>query len=145
MAILLEHLIPKVLSVACDWHIRLLKDWHVIVGSLQTRICLEKIEKDKVFIGVYEYYWMQELHMLSRFIVAKINNHLGKPYVTEIRFRVVNLPKKHTLPKPEVKIQGALAEPPLLTSREQQALMKIKDEQLRKALVQFLRRCQINY
>lgn len=145
MAILLEHLIPKVLSVASDWHLRLLKDWHIIVGSLQTRICLEKIEKDKVFIGVYEYYWMQELHMLSRFIIAKINNHLGKPYVAEIRFRVVDLPKKHLVPKPEVKKPQALVEPPRLTSREQQALMKIQDEQLRTALVLFLRRCQVNY
>ncbi|MBA3954764.1 DUF721 domain-containing protein [Candidatus Dependentiae bacterium] len=144
MAILLEHLIPKVLSVASEWHIRLLKDWQIIVGSLQTRICLEKVEKNIVFIGVYEYYWMQELHLLSRFIVAKINNHLGDSHVAEVRFRVIDLPKKQRLPRPAFKHEQCVVEPPALTSREQQALMKIKDEQLRCALTQFLRRCQIN-
>jgi Dna[CI] antecedent, DciA len=130
-----------VLAMSNDWRLVLLNNWSTIVGSLKTRICLEKIFDDMLVIGVYEYHWMQELHMLSRVIIATINKHLDKPRIVKLQFRLKEEKPKHFLPRPAPSVYVSRAV--TFTEKQQQALINIADEGLRQALTNFFIRCQV--
>lgn len=82
---------------------------------------------------------MQELYALSSLLLEKINQALPQPHLKKIRF-------KHATPKITKELgekkKNKKYSPHLLTCREQAALDKITDLELRSALEQFLMRCQ---
>jgi hypothetical protein len=140
MTALLKHVLPIVLDSSTDWRLYLLQNWQSIVGSLKTRIRLEKISDDTLIIGVYESHWMQELFLLSRVLISSINKHLGQQKITRLRFKLVE--EKHTrliVCKTQDMRYEVLV--PHLTCEQKHALMHIKDEQLRNELTRFLARC----
>lgn len=140
MAMLVKNILERFLNPHNNWRKKLFKDWSLIVGDLDDRMCLCKVYQDTVVIGVYETCWMQELHALSRYIIKSINNHLEQNYIKNIRFQMVS-------PKQEAIIRKFRSfnhyTPPTITLNAQQkeALVSIKDAQLRKALTTFLACC----
>ncbi|MBA3751359.1 DUF721 domain-containing protein [Candidatus Dependentiae bacterium] len=143
MAVLLKDLVPLVMSAKDDWRASLLKNWNEIVGSLKTRIRLEKVTGDMIIIGVYESHWMQELYLLSSVLIDSVNDFLGKPYIKQIRFKLVEertSPRFNTYEKKKF-VQREIT----LTNEQKKALEKITDFQLKNALIEFWGKCQIPY
>ncbi len=123
-----------------DWRIKIVRNWQIIVGNLHTKMRVEKIQEDIIFLGVYDTVWMAELYMLSRLIIKKINQFLEHPYITQVRFRLTQ--KIIRKPVSVLTLQSKVPEKQLiLTERQKQALTAIKDPALQVALKNFLLRC----
>ncbi len=140
MATLVKNILDNFFDTDNDWRKKLYKDWSSITGDLNDRMCLCKVYNDTLVIGVYETCWMQELYTLSRYIMKNINKHLGKDYIKNIRFQLVNHQKEMTVRRLK---SFSHYKPPTITLNEQQqaALVSIKDVQLRQALTTFLACC----
>lgn len=139
MPLMLKTVVDAFLEKHADWRLTILRDWDKIMGPLHSKVCVEKISDDTVFLGVYDSAWMTELHLLSRLIIRNINNALKTPCITALRLRL-------TARKPIVKFTkpDVLAPTPktvVLTEVQKQALGTIKDPQLQDALKQLLLRC----
>lgn len=120
------------------WQIRLARDWGTIVGDLHIRICLKKIQDTTVIIGVYDSHWMQELFMLSRVIMRRINEKLGNAYVTQLRFQLI---EPHISQPPKKSAVTAAPIKRSITPAHAQAIQQIKDDQLQEVLKSFYMRC----
>lgn len=121
------------------WKINLIKNWPTIIGSLHEKVSLQKINATCVVLGVYDSSWMQELYLLSKLILKKINNSLDRPRIETLRFQCIEkkeqVTKQQTVtPRSEKKIT--------LKPQEISALQKINDPKLSQALEGFLRKCQ---
>jgi hypothetical protein len=137
--LLIKEILPELLQSETDWKLCIFKNWQSIVGSLKTRIRLEKVYDTTAVIGVYESHWMQELFLLSRVLIASINKHLDKPRITELRFKLVeeNKRKRAVVQVPScVKVRQYT-----LNTHQQHALAAIEDKELRQALESFLKSC----
>ena len=142
MIIPIKDLLQRVLNPEADWRILLLNNWQTIVGSLKTRIRLEKIYSDTLIIGVYESHWMQELFLLSRVLIQAINKQLGKQYIANLKFQLICQNSVKPILKPKVAAVPCSITKASLTHEQENALLRVKDEQLRHELVRFLARCQ---
>lgn len=141
MAIAVKDIIPKLLNQKLDWEQRLMQQWPTIVGSLQTRIRLEKIYDATVVIGVYESHWMQELYLLSSVILDGINDFLGERRIEAVRFVLVEeRPKTVRWMHRAKQFHAVQPDDRALTDLQKNALLDIRDEELKDALVQFLAR-----
>jgi len=141
MVTALKNLLPCVLKQE-EWKLQLLAQWPQIVGSLHTKICVKKIDKTTLIVGVYEASWLHELYYLSSVLLKTINTHLPSSELTAIKF--VHAPvKKAPMMMPTqqphtIKLERKLI---ALTEKERYALEKIKDEALKQVLHGFLSRC----
>jgi len=120
------------------WKLNLIKNWPTIIGSLHEKVSLQKINATSVVLGVYDSCWIQELYLLSKLILKKINNSLDQPRILTLRFQCVEkkehiTQKKKTVDHQEKKIT--------LNAQESIALQKIRDPQLSDALQGFLKKC----
>lgn len=120
------------------WHTVISQQWHTIMGDLSNRMCVEKIQKNTLIIGVYDAGWLQELYYLSDMIKQKINDYLQAPHVHEIKFKATLRRKQMSSPVYEKK-QFSLKKHPL-SPLEQSALNRIEDTNLRSLLHEFLLR-----
>jgi hypothetical protein len=138
MAVPIQKLLSRIIEKD-DWRLDLARRWDSVVGSLQTKIRLEKTYDDTAVIGVYESYWMQELYLLSAELCDSINDVIGQKKIKQIRFQLVEArerPPAKPLPKPYV--------PPKvvpLTESQKRALTKIQDPYLKQAMTEFWMRC----
>ena len=122
-----------------SWKATIMQNWQEIMGSLAVKIFIEKITNDTIVLGVTDSCWMQELHMLSDVLKTKINQSLDKPYIKTLQFKYSS--KKIRLIK---KIKSNIPVPcesKPLTPEEEQALLKIKDNELSQFLMRFLQKC----
>lgn len=109
------------------------------MGTLASKVRLEKIDDESLLLGVFDACWMQELYLLTPMLLANINQNLDHPRIKQLRFKRAGrqthlracLQKKPTIVRNERP----------LTMRETQALDSINDTQLRDALIGFLQRC----
>ena len=142
MAILIKEIVPSLLGSKLDWRTSLLVHWDMLVGSLKTRVCLEKIQDDMLVIGVYESHWMQELYLLSDVLIDSINQFLKEKRIKQLRFKLVEerkVPlKKNALRAIRPKSSAVVS----LTPDQIKALSIISDDELKDALVQFWVRCK---
>lgn len=125
---------------ADTWKLKLLSDWQLIVGTLADKMRLEKIEGRTVIIGVYQSSWLQELYLLSHVLKHSINEHLGHPHVTMLKFKAATKKIEKEPIKKNTKI-APLLKPIVLTQKEQQSLEKLQDPELKQVLHAFLSRC----
>lgn len=149
MAVLFKHFLDSFFVDEANpiWQRQLLNDWDKIVGNLKTRICLEKIHKTVLIIGVYEPHWMQELYLLSNVLINKINTYLGCKRIEKLRFKLINKKEKITKYQKYIdkKMTDKLKTPKiLLNPAQERALFKIKDDQLKKVLTDFLACCLVS-
>jgi hypothetical protein len=132
--------LPSVMTGQEAWKMQLLRSWPTALGDLAPLVSLEKITQDTLILGVQDSCWLQELYMLSPLILKMINKNLDQPRIKALRFKMrgtkSNLPEK----KAPVKKTPVAMRP--LSKHEQAALENIQDEQLKKALQDFLTRCQ---
>lgn len=141
MAMAVKDLIPKLLNQKLDWQLQLMQQWPSIVGSLQTRIRLEKFYDSTLVIGVYESHWMQELYLLSSVILDGVNDFLGERRIEAVRFVLVEERPKPVRWMHRAKQFHAIQQNDCALSEKQtKALQDIRDEDLKIALMQFLAR-----
>ena len=120
------------------WKLNLIKNWPTIIGSLHDKVSLQKIHATSVVLGVHDSSWIQELYLLSKLILKKINSGLDQPRILTLRFQCIE--KKEIVVKPKLKSVIVKKEREL-KPQEFKALQKINDPQLSDALQGFLQRC----
>lgn len=120
------------------WKLNLIKNWPTIIGSLHDKVSLQKITPKSIVLGVYDSSWIQELYLLSKLILKKINNQLDQQRIETLRFQCIEKKqtKQTTIKKSEHTKQF------ILKPQESAALQKIQDPELSKALQGFLQKCQ---
>ncbi len=138
MTVQLKDILPRIMQKD-DWRINLARRWDAVVGSLQTKIRLEKTYDSTAVIGVYEAHWMQELYLLTDELCDAINNVIGQQKITHIRFLLVE-ERERTQKKTEKRELIIPTKVPL-SSQQQQALTKITDPALQQAMQDFWFRC----
>lgn len=133
-----------------SWKLNLIKNWPIIVGNLHEKVFLQKINATSVVLGVYDSSWMQELYLLSKLILKKINSNLDRPRIETLRFQCIESSYAQTRTNKALALRKSAAEKEntpicqkfVLKPKELLALHKIKDQQLSLALQGFLQRCQ---
>ena len=139
MSLPIKNFIPAIIHQK-GWKLQLLSQWATIVGNLESKICIKKIEETQLIIGVYDASWLQELYYLSSILLKTINEKLEKSTLTTIKF--VHVQEKVTsLQIKTFKKSNNSIELIVLNKKEQYALEKIKDNDLKKVLHTFLSRC----
>lgn len=123
-----------------SWQIKLLKEWNLIIGDLKTKVQIEKINNDCIFLIVSDACWMQELYLLSNLIINKINFRLGEPRIKFIRFKQAKLKSFNNANEKKNKNFEKIKNINL-NSLELNALKKINDPQLSNVLKNFLIKC----
>ncbi|HSC25532.1 MAG TPA: DUF721 domain-containing protein [Candidatus Babeliales bacterium] len=139
MATCLKDLLQMLIQPEKNWKTDLLYRWNDIVGSLHSKVRIEKIYDDMLILGVFHSCWMQELYLLSSLLITKINENLDQPRIKQIRFKLIGLktikkisPLSHKTKKEEnIK----------LTKEDERIIAKIADPTLRDALKAFRIRC----
>jgi len=120
------------------WKLNLIKNWPTIIGSLHDKVSLQKIHTTSVVLGVHDSSWIQELYLLSKLILKKINDQLDKPRILTLRFQCIEKKEMiHQQKSKTISIKKKRDLKPL----EIKALQKINDPELSQALQGFLQRC----
>lgn len=139
MAQEIKQLLAGIFNIQDNWKCQLLNNWTLIIGNLAPQVRVEKIEDDSLTLGVRDSCWLQELHLLSPLLLKEINKKLDQPRIKKLRFKVMTHAKKtHTI---KTKNIDSRKQSRSLSVKEQIALDKIQDAQLRSVLQQFLMRC----
>ena len=139
MAVYLKDLLPTLINPEKNWKTDLLYRWRDIIGSLHSKVRIEKIHDDTLILGVFHSCWMQELYLLSPLLIKTINEKLDQPYVKQIRFKQVGLKKnkKNIAESKTIKKKKEIQ----LTKEDERTLAKIADPTLRDVLRAFRIRC----
>jgi hypothetical protein len=136
----ITHFLP-ILFKDEQWKITLFSQWETIVGSLSNKMRIEKIDHSTLFIGVYHAAWLQELYSLSHILKRSINDHLGKDYITFIKFKHATKQKSPIKEKKQQEKVPLYTDQVMLQTDEKNALERIKDKELQTVLHNFLTRC----
>ena len=139
MAHEIKEILKTVFKNKNNWKIKLLQQWPHILGSLATKVRLEKICGDTLVLGVYDSCWLQELYLLSPVLLKTINEKLESTHIKRLRFKQAGI--KKIKKSRENKKRSEQKKEITLTQRERDALTKIKDPGLGKALEGFLMQC----
>jgi hypothetical protein len=135
---LLKDLLPNIINPEKNWKTDLLFRWQEIIGPLHTKVRIEKIQNDTLFLGVFHSCWMQELYLLSPLLLKTINEKLDQPYIKQIRFKQITLKKN----KAKKIFSKSLEKKDIILSEEdERSLATITDPALRNALRAFRIRC----
>lgn len=122
-----------------NWKSSIMENWSEIIGSLASKVFIERIYQDTIILAVTDSCWMQELHLLSELIKTKINSALSQPRIKTIRFKYST---KKIMTQPKISVNEPLPFiPKPLSPQEQQALTCIQDQELSQALTRFLQKC----
>jgi len=138
MAVCLKELLHSLIRPEKNWKTNLLYQWHDIIGSLHSKVRIEKIYDDTIILGVFHSCWMQELYLLSPLLIKTINEKLDQPHIKQIRFKHIGHKEVQKNIKPNyVKKKKDVQ----LTKEDEKSLAKIVDPTLRSALKAFRLRC----
>jgi hypothetical protein len=137
----LQSLLDNLLAEQDSWRLQLLKHWPSILGSLSTKVQLEKIADDHLVLAVTDSCWLQELYLMSPLLKQTINKKLDQPRIKTLRFKIVAKSRFAQYPAQAQRVQRTF-KPSVLTPAEEQSLARIQDEALKKALADFLQRCK---
>jgi predicted nucleic acid-binding Zn ribbon protein len=139
MAADLKNLLQTLINPQNNWKTDLLYRWHDIIGSLHSKVRIEKIHDDVLILGVSHSCWMQELYLLSPLLLKTINEKLDQPYIKQIRFKQMgSVPQRKN-----VRISTATKKKKdvTLTKQDERTLAQIADPALRDVLRAFRIRC----
>lgn len=134
----LKELLQNLINPHQSWKTDLLYRWKDIIGSLHSRVRIEKIQDDMLILGVFHPCWMQELYLLSPLLIKTINEKLDQPYIKQIRFKQICLKKEKIKTTEEKNFQKKNI---ILSKEDESILAKIADPNLRDALKAFRIRC----
>lgn len=136
----IKQFIPQLLPKT-DWKVNLLINWDTIMKNLAQHVQIIKIEEHTLILGVDHSSWMQELYVLSPFLLEKINQHLDNPRIKQLRFKMISQQKNSSVYNKQPG-KRSNQEPIHLSQSEQDAISRIKDEELKQCLTHFLQRCR---
>ncbi len=136
----IKNLLQNIFSEKSSWKINLLKNWPTIIGSLNTKVNLEKVYENTLVLGVENACWLQELYLLSPLLIKTINEKLDQPRIKNLRFKQVSR-KKNNKKQSKLLKKKSTNKIVSLSSTEKSALTIINDPQLEVALKNFLIRC----
>jgi hypothetical protein len=139
MAICLKELLQTLINPEKNWKTDLLYRWNDIIGSLNSKVRIEKIYDDTLVLGVFHPCWMQELYLLSPLLIKTINEKLDQPYIKQIRFKQTCL--KHRKKNNSCQSATKKKKEIILTKEDEHTLAKIADPALRDVLKAFRIRC----
>jgi flagellar biogenesis protein FliO len=139
MALSIKTLLQDILNNSDNWQLQLLKKWPTIVGTINTKVQLLKIQNDTLVLGVMDSCWMQELYLLQAVLIKKINENLDQPRIKKLRFKTIGIVKERE--KNQVTEKKGINKTVKINYKEQEALKAIKDPQLQKLLHDYLIRC----
>lgn len=139
----IKKVLPDLLNIKQNWKSNLLYNWPNIIGQLAKQMRIEKIDSKTLIIGVYEPAWMQELFLLSKFIIDKVNSSLGEDYIENLRFKLVE--KNKALKSKNQNIEKKIKKNCELNLNQKLVLDHIKDEQLKEHLYNFFLNCTVNF
>ena len=104
-----------------NWKVKLLSNWHIVVGDLSSKVTIEKIQKDSLTLGVRDSCWLQELYLISPVLLKTINQTLDHSRIKQLRFKVIGIKKKT---KKKKSTQISIQKNVILKQREKNALEK---------------------
>ena len=139
MANTIKNLLRSVLKNENNWKTSLLKTWPDVIGSLHTKVKLEKIQDTTLVLSVVDACWLQELYLLSPILLRTINQKLDRPRIKRLRFKQAGIKKEAK--QQEKPRQNKVHKVVNLTSKERAALKNVDDAQLASVLERFLIRC----
>jgi hypothetical protein len=127
-----------------NWKFKLLSAWPSIVGSLGGQVVLEKINDNSVVLGVVDSCWMQELYLLTPLVQSLINKFLDEPRIQKIYFKTKKTGKNRSLYLHYHPQQAEEYAHVPLSLQELKALAEIQDDELKRSLSLFRKRCSRN-
>jgi len=139
MAKPIRNVLDTFLKTNNSWKAQLLQDWPKIIGKLQDKVSIEKVQDATLILSVADACWLQELYLLSPVLLKTINQKLDRPRIKRLRFKQAGIKEKKK--KAVVQKKRPIKKPKPLSKKELDALKKIDDAQLSSVLEQFLQRC----
>ncbi len=142
----IKNLIPSCMLRESAWQKALLAAWPSIMGPLHEHAVIEKIVPPLLVIGVTNSCLLQELHLLSPVLLKKIQETVAADSLKQIRLQLKAMPRRNTprvLTTPMVHMpqKKLTQEATMLPMLHKNALMNIKDQSLRDALLSFWLHC----
>jgi hypothetical protein len=138
----IKTILEQCLKPTDNWRFFLLTHWHEIIGALKKQVRLERIEtlynKEIITLGVYESVWLQELYLMAPLLIRSINQKLGSPVISNVKFKLIVKDKQPAIKETKTYTQKKLRTE--LTKKEELALQKLTDPELKKALKKLLLR-----
>ena len=68
------------------WKVELFAHWPSIIGPLEERVSIQKIDAETLYLAVYHPAWAQEIALLAPRIKRNINKLFSEPKIKHIRF-----------------------------------------------------------
>lgn len=117
----------------------IIADWDTIMGPLAQLVRLEKIEKNAAILRVMHPALAQELNALSATLIARMNNRMQTPVISEIKIIMGAAYKRKNTRQQYSNKQPRVAKP--LPSRVTLALERLDDQDLANALTAYFATC----
>jgi hypothetical protein len=121
------------------FELRLQHQWKEIIGDpIAAHTCPDQIRFKKLHLIVRSSVWLQQLTFLKPTLITKLNEKAGTDLITDISFRVGEIPLRNQEPVPAAPIKGL---PPVtedaLTEASAHAAA-VQDPDLRDQLTQMM-------
>jgi hypothetical protein len=136
------HALSKALPAQHFWKVRLLQQWPHIIGKLQEKVSLYKVEETFVVLQVKHASLAHELLFLTEMLKEKINQVIGCPRITSIHFRTQQAKKAPAASTRSYSNPLNSRPTPTLNVGEKKVLEAVENEDLRDALSAFYRTCK---
>ncbi|MDQ5940288.1 MAG: hypothetical protein QG632_14 [Candidatus Dependentiae bacterium] len=140
---ILSHL-HKILPQEQSWKLKILREWHLILGPLSRKVVLQRVDDHAVVLAVAHPGLAQELLMLTDLIRSKINESIGHEAITTIHFRTLIKRDPHVDQSAKKVMTAPIiqeARKPL-SAAESKHLTTITNKELRDALAEFYATCK---
>jgi hypothetical protein len=121
------------------FELRLQHQWKEIVGDpIAAHTCPDQIRFKKLYLIVRSSVWLQQLTFLKPTLITKLNEKAGTDLITDISFRVGEIPLRDQEPGPAAPIKGLpLVTEAALTEASAHATA-VQDPELRDRLTQIM-------
>ena len=122
------------------WKINLMNEWESLMGAFAKNTSIEKIDRGCIWISVKHPAIAQELTMLQKFILERINLIITPEVINSIIFKI-----KSSAPTAQKKTRTRyqdLSHQQELTPQETKLLAVIKSNDLQSSLARYFRRCK---
>ncbi|MBN2267487.1 MAG: DUF721 domain-containing protein [Candidatus Babeliaceae bacterium] len=145
----LKELVARVVPKSRDWQTVLFAGWQFAVGDLHQHMRLERVDGSRLVVAVYDSHWMHELFMLAPAIIKAVNEYIGSPEVSHIKFTLARSRRRSSSLKENdsAKVKKDLGESresaarPQIGARHELVLRSVKDDELQEVLRGFFNRC----
>lgn len=124
------------------WQARLLQGWSSIVGDIARYVLIGNINGSTLLLIAESSAWIQEIFLMKKIIIDKINLFLGEVYVTDFSLKSKIFNKDNVKKNNEHVISKVLDTIEYdFSSHEMYALQNVQDTELVDYLKKFRIRC----